>query len=65
MRKYGKFESKLHVFSIKTIISSNLPKRISVLVRPSRIRHRISKIFFALGADEFLEDISCNAERQN
>ena len=26
----------------------------ALLVRPSRIPHRISKIFFALGADEFL-----------
>jgi hypothetical protein len=26
----------------------------SLLVRPSRIPHRISKILFALGADEFL-----------
>ena len=26
----------------------------ALLVRPSRITHRISKILFALGADEFL-----------
>jgi hypothetical protein len=26
----------------------------SLLVRPSRIPHRISKIIFAIGADEFL-----------
>ena len=26
----------------------------ALLVRPSRIPHRISKILFALGADEFL-----------
>ena len=27
----------------------------ALLVRPSRIPHRISKFLFALGADEFLE----------
>ena len=30
--------------------------RDGLLVRPSRIPHRISKILFALGANEFLEN---------
>ena len=38
----------------------------ALLVRPSRIPHRISKIIFELGADEFLVDlIPSNARRQN
>jgi hypothetical protein len=50
-----KFSNSMHGSkSVILAIFQTGPDGLALLVRPSRIPHRISKILFALGLDEFL-----------